>query len=168
MAARRLVIVMLVLLGLSTLAAAVVPGPERNTPTETGTIDSRPNAGSAASPPPSRAGLVERGLRISAAPETVTVRPGDELRLAVSGPYGDEITIPRFGLTQTMTPYAPARFDILIGEAGSVAIIAEGSGRVVGRIVSRPGGRPCLRVRRPARPERSRARGCSRRGTPAS
>jgi hypothetical protein len=169
MAARRLVIVMLVLLGLSTLVAALVPGPDRSTPAGTGTIDTRPRAGSpgtAGSAPGGR--LVQRLLRISTRPATVAVRPGDQLRLAVGGSYGDEITIPAFGLTETMTPYAPARFDLIVPEVGSFPILAGESGRLIGRIRSRAAPEPCARAKPAARQERSRPGACARRGTAAA
>jgi hypothetical protein len=168
MAARRLVIVMLVLLGISTLAAALVPGPDRGTPNSTGTIDGRPEGSTTNAPPASHGSIVQRRLRISASPGTVAVRPGDQLRLAVSGPYGDEITIPAFGVTETIAPYAPARFDLLVAEPGSFPIVAAQSGRVVGRIASRPAAGSCASLRRPVRRERQRARACARRERPAA
>ena len=138
MAARRLVIVMLVLLGLSTLAAALVPGPDRSTPTGTGTVDTGTQADSTASSPAvPRGRLVQRRLRIARPPATVAVDPGDQLRLAVAGRYGDDIAVPAFGLTETMTPYAPARFDILIPRAGTFPVRSDQSGRVVGRCLRR-------------------------------
>jgi hypothetical protein len=169
MAARRLVIVMLVLLGLSTLAAALVPGPDRSTPAGSDTIDTRPGAGSGpGAAPASGARFVQRRLRISATPAVVEVRPGDQLRLAVVGPYGDDITIPAFGLTETLTPYAPARFDLLVPDAGSFPILAVQSGRLIGRIRSRPAPEPCPQARRRARQGRSRPQACPRRGRPAA
>lgn len=167
MAARRLVIVMLVLLGISTLAAALVPGPERGSPTATGTIEGSSEGDTGSARPASRGSLVERRLRVSKTPGTVGVRAGDQLRLAVSGSYGDQITIPAFGLTETMTPYAPARFDVLVAEQGSFPIRAEQSG-LVGWIVVRPASSPCAPIRRPARRERSRPRACDRRGRGAA
>jgi hypothetical protein len=162
MAARRLVIVMLVLLGISTLAAALIPTPDRSGPStdSTDTIASLPEQ-----PQPSQAAgrLVSRKIRIDDKPAIVRVHPGDELRLTVSGPFADDIEIPAFGLTTTMTPYAPATFDVIVPEAGSFAIRAVQTGRPVGRIDSQPPGKAC-EPKSPAPAERARPEACGRRG----
>jgi hypothetical protein len=140
MAARRLIIVMLVLLGLSTLVAALVPAPERSGE-EPGTATG-PTGGSGrergqdgASPRPG--GTVAARITVSVvAPETVKVKPGQRLVLLVGGPIGEDISIPAFGLTETMTPTAPARFDLFVDRAGRFPIRAFGAERPVGRIVS--------------------------------
>ena len=67
-------------------------------------------------------------------PPTIVLRPGDQLQLAVSGSFGDEITIPGFGLTETMTRFAPASFDLIVDRAGRFPIRAIGADRLVGRI----------------------------------
>lgn len=158
MAARRLVVVMLVLLAISTLAAALVPAPEP---------DPRPGEraeGGATRPREGRTGatdeqgsagrLVQRRIRISnRRPPTIALRPGDQLKLLVSGPFGDDITIPAFGLTETMTVFAPARFDLIVEEAGTFPIRAVNAGRLVGRISADA-------------PSRSKARPRARRGRP--
>jgi hypothetical protein len=140
MAARRLIIVMLVLLGLSTLVAALVPAPEPSgggPGSETGPAGGAgPSEGQdGASPRPG--GTVAARITVSvAAPETVKVKPGQRLVLLVGGPIGEDISIPAFGLTETMTPSAPARFDLIVDRAGRFPIRAYGAERPVGRIVS--------------------------------
>lgn len=162
MAARRLVIVMLVLLGISTLAAALVPTPDRDG-TESGPTDTV-DPGTPREPerelPQGR--FVQRHLRIDDKPATVRVRPGDQLHLTVGGPLSDDITIPALGLTATLTPYAPAVFDVLVPRTGTFAIRALNIETVVGRIESRRPTPPCAEVRQPAPRERSRPEKCDR------
>ena len=139
MAARRLVIVMVVLLGLATLAAALVQPPEQRgaATDQRRKPEGTTGSGSSADAPPGR--VVGGKLRISnAGPREVRVRPGDQLRLAVAGSVGEDIVIPAFGLTETMSPYAPAQFDILVDRPGRFVVRGVDSGRLAGRIVSAP------------------------------
>jgi hypothetical protein len=162
-AARRLVIVMVVLLGLSTLAAALVQPPERRS--ETTTTEERRQAddereGGWTGNAPLAGRVIGARMRISnAPPKVVRVRPGDQVRLSVSGSVGEDIVIPGFGLTETMSPDAPAHFDILIERLGTFAVRALDSGRLAGRIVSCP-------ARPEARPGGSKARACAPGGEP--
>lgn len=166
MAARRLVIVMLVLLAVSTLAAALVPTPESDDPrpvaTDTATSGQgpEPDAGAAGSP---EGRLVARRIRVGEGekPRSVEVRSGDQLLLLVSGRLADDIAIPAFGLVETMTPFSPARFDLIVDRTGRFPIRAERAARVVGRIVSVAGSGRCASLRPPARGGRSRAEACA-------
>jgi hypothetical protein len=165
-AARRLVIVMVVLLGLSTLAAALVPAPEERgdpaAPPERADGRERDPAGGWSGYAPGAGRVIAARLAISNEPQPdVRVRPGDQLQLLVSGPVGDDIEIPAFGLTETMSADAPARFDILIDRPGTFAVRAvEAEPSLVGRIVSTA---PCP-PRTPAPEDGSKARGCGPRG----
>lgn len=140
MAARRLVVVMLVLLGISTLVAALVPTPNRHqsdSTTTTGAGGTTRPAPSAPSSPAAPADLLNARITVSGgAPEVVKVHPRQRLVLLVGGAVGDDISIPAFGLTETMTPEAPARFDLIVDRRGKFAVRAFGADRVVGRIVS--------------------------------
>jgi hypothetical protein len=141
MAARRLIVVMLVLLGVSTLVAALVPTPERSGD-GSGNASGPAGAGRPNQPPrsafPQARGLLTARIRVSAGPpQVVDVEPGQRLVLLVGGPVGDDISIPAFGLTETMMPSAPARFDLIVDRRGRFAVRAFGADRVVGRIVSR-------------------------------
>ncbi|MGZ8666414.1 MAG: hypothetical protein ACXWZM_04820 [Solirubrobacterales bacterium] len=141
MAARRLIVVMLVLLGLSTLVAALVPTPQPSgggPGSETGPATNREPSRPPGSAPPGGAGLVTARIEVSPrAPEVVRVKPGQRLVLLVGGPVGDDISIPAFGLTETMTPTSPARFDLIVDRAGRFPIRAFAADRVVGTIASR-------------------------------
>jgi hypothetical protein len=162
-AARRLVIVMLVLLGVSTLAAAFLPTPDTDEPAPGATDPTRrrggeEGAGGAGEGAEGR--LLSRELEVGAKqPPTILVRPGDQLLLRVFGRQGDDISIPAFGLVETMTPYAAARFDLIVDRSGSFAVRAERGDRLIGRIRSAPAGR-CEEVRSRARGERSRSAAC--------
>ncbi len=65
------------------------------------------------------------------------MKPGQRLVLLVGGAVGDDISIPAFGLTETMTPSAPARFDLIVDRPGHFAVRAYTADRVVGRILSK-------------------------------
>ena len=139
MAARRLLIVMLVLLGISTLAAAFLPAPEREAAT---TAEEEPRARGAE---PEAAAAEATGRVVDARflvppprRQVVGLRPGDRLRLDVSGNAGDDILIPAFGLTETMTPDATARFDLVIDRPGVFAVTRFAGGAVVGLIRACP------------------------------
>jgi hypothetical protein len=104
---------MLVLLGISTLGAALVPAPEQ--PDETTTTSS------SAPPTPFSSGgelLRERIRADSDRPRTIRVPLGDQLALAVGSKRFGQIQIPRLGLIEDVAPLAPARFDILAQTEG--------------------------------------------------
>jgi hypothetical protein len=167
-AARRLVVVMLVLLGISTLVAAFLPPPDNPSPADRQQSQPRAKQRQAKPPPPaSRTGvLLVAQMPISGRrPRTVRIERGDELRLTVTAPFGADIEIPGFGLTSTVTPYAGAQFDILATDRGSFPVIVVDSGRIAGRVlVGRPGSGRCG-VATPATPEgRASAPPCSPRG----
>ncbi len=104
---------MLVLLGVSTLAAALAPVPD----------DPRPTTGSAAtgrtSEAPARGELVRAGVEADAGrPQTVRASTGDQLVLTVRSRRYGQIQIPGLGLSDHAAPLSPARFDILVSREG--------------------------------------------------
>lgn len=148
MAARRLLVLMLVLLGVSTLAAALVPpqAQREDTASETATEATRSKAG-----PPS--GRIVRA-RIDASrrrPRTVHLQRGDELSLVVRSRAPDQAEIPAFGLLEDVGRDDPARFDLLPERVGSFEIRLVEAGRVIGRIAVGPGRRSAKRERAPER-----------------
>jgi hypothetical protein len=133
-AARRLLILMLAVLAVSTLAAALLapaPEPER-TETTTGET-TRQNTNQA------RAGtgrLIEAELTVSAMrPGTVRLRPGDQLTLLVRSKRSGQVEIPAFGLIEDVGRADPARFDLLAERSGTFEIQSAETGRVVGKII---------------------------------
>lgn len=134
MAARRLLIVMLILLGLSTLAAALVPqGALRNgTTTGTTTTQSIPTPSVPITDVlPPVAEITVGGKKF---PVVAPVHVGDQLTLLVRSRRPKEISIPEFGLIGFATEDTPARFELLPSTPGTFGILFAPSGKVVGRI----------------------------------
>ena len=146
MAARRLVVVMLVLLFVSSLAAALAPvRPDQETTTAEPATTTRP-----AAPHDRDAGRLVRGTLDAgrSQPGRVHAAVGDQLQLRVDGRRPATVEIPRLGATESVGPLAPARFDLLLSDAGAYSVRLLETGRQIGVIA----------VRREARPERPRAR----------
>ncbi len=148
---------MLVLLAISTLAAALLPQPENDeTPPP-------PTRREAAPPPQQGSPRAAEGALLSARmllgrrePKTVRVLRGDRLQLTVAAPFGDDVEIAALGLTRPVTEFAPASFDILASERGTYPVRAVDSGLLAGRLlVSRPGSGRCGATR----PEAPQGRG---------
>jgi hypothetical protein len=146
MAARRLLIVMLILLGLSTLAAALVPqrALRNGTTTGTTTTQSSPTTPSPITDVlPPVAEITVGGKKF---PVVAPVHVGDQLTLLVRSRRPREISIPEFGLIGFATRDTPARFELLPTTPGTFGILfaarhvigegagAAASGKVVGRI----------------------------------
>ena len=154
MAARRLLIVMLILLGLSTLAAALVDtdavrndgtastvSGESATATRTGGTE--PAAGGeeeAAKPAGKRLGLaIDIGPRIKVIP----VEVGDQLTLRVRWDRSGLVEVAALGLLEPVAPGAPARFDLLAREPANYGVRLLDPERLVARIeVSKPKKQP--------------------------
>jgi hypothetical protein len=134
MAARRLLIVMLILLGLSTLAAALVPqGALRNgttTGTTTQSIPTTPSVPITDVLPP----VAEITVGGEKFPVVAPVDVGDQLTLLVRSRRPKQISIPEFGLIGFATEDTPARFELLPSTPGTFGILFAASGKVVGRI----------------------------------
>lgn len=137
MAARRLIIVLLVLFAVSIAAAAlapeqrVSPDSEDSTTTEATKEPEQQSAGEAIS------------ARIDAAaeePETIRAAAGDQLALIVSSERLLEVAIDPYGLLEAADELAPARFNILLREPGSIPITDAAGGELIGRIEVAPQG----------------------------
>lgn len=134
MAARRLLIVMLILLGLSTLAAALVPqrAPRNGTTTGTTTqsIPTTPSVPITDVLPP----VAEITVGGKKFPVVAPVHVGHQLTLLVRSRPPKEISIPEFGLIGFATQDTPARFELLPSTPGTFGILSAVSGKVVARI----------------------------------
>lgn len=156
MAARRLLIVLLVLLGVSTLVAALVPprslresSTEATERTETGAAPSAPignhfpvtiEVGGKTVPvvacPPAK----QRSARCE------PIRVGDRLTLTVTSRRPAELEIPSFGLIGFAAPNAPAIFELAFDSAADYGIRFTDTGKVAARIqVLAAGARPRAR-----------------------
>jgi hypothetical protein len=153
MAARRLLIVMLVLLGVSTLAAALIPqGSLRDaTTTETTTSDRNQTATTPGPPssgrrvPPVDITVGGPKIPVVACPEPAErrkpcepIRVGDTLLLRVYSTETAEVEIPAFGLIGVASPTAPARFELLFRSAASYGVRFTSSGKIAARIAVLP------------------------------
>jgi hypothetical protein len=138
MAARRLLILMLVLLGVSTLAAALVPPQgEEQRATSTDTKTGRPTKAGEDRGPPGR--LIKRTIRVAPhGADTVRIHRDDQLALTVRSGVADQVEIPAFGQLEDLTPEAPARFNLLPDRTGTFAVRLLAAGRVIGRIEVKP------------------------------
>ncbi len=136
MAARRLVIVMLMLLGVSTLAAALAPPrSERTASTSTTTSTTQ------ATPPTPAGGELVRGTIDAQAKRQQRIRIGlgDQLSLEVRSTRVVQVEIARLGLTDSAAPLSPARFDLLAERQGSFEVRLQESRREIGVIEVRAG-----------------------------
>jgi hypothetical protein len=146
MAARRLLIVMLVLLGLSTLAAALVPQHSLRDGTTSGTTTTQPTQSTTtAEPPPGRSLEVQIavGKKVPVVADTLCdkrkrkcepLHVGDQLSLQVLSKRQTELEVPRFGLIGVASPNAPAFFQLLPQEPGTIGVIFTSSRQVAARI----------------------------------
>jgi len=135
MAARRLVIVMLVLLFVSSLVAALAPvRPVEDEP------EPEPPSPAPAVPAPSDPKIVEAQIDADAAePPTISVTAGDQLRLEVVSRTPGTVELVGLGPTDDVDRFDPALFNLLLSEADSYAVRFLGKKRTLGTIeVSEP------------------------------
>lgn len=144
MAARRLLIVMLILLGLSTLAAALVPtrpnedeGTDNTIASEFTETESSP---ADTVPPGKSLGLT---IRVGKGPvKVVPIHVGDQLTLIVRSTRADQLEIPSLGLLETVAPGLPARFEVFARAKGNLGIRYVEADRLVARIQVQPPKQP--------------------------
>jgi hypothetical protein len=148
MAARRLLIVMLVLLGLSTLAAALVPQHSLRGGTTTSQVTTTQPAETtpAAPPPPGRSLSVEivvGGKKVPVVAGTLCKAPkprceplhvGDQLSLEVLSKKHGELEIPTFGLIGVASRNSPAFFQLLPREPANIGVLFTTPRRVAAKI----------------------------------
>jgi hypothetical protein len=160
MAARRLLIVMLVLLGLSTLAAALVP---QRTLRDGGTTGTTTTQATATAPAPQSAPnrsltakvvvgskkfpVVASPVCKARKPRCAPIHVGDQLSLVVRAKAGVQLSLPEFGQFAFAGPEAPAHFELLMSTPGKFGILFADPGDVpickkaVGK------GSPCVAAR---------------------
>ena len=108
---------MLILLGTSTLAAALVPTPPTGEDTSSSSTSPR------TSPVPAGGELVEVKLDVDAKrPPTVRAALGDQVSIVVRSSEAAQIQIERLGLLNDVLPLSPARFNILANQPGRFEI----------------------------------------------
>jgi hypothetical protein len=153
--------VLVVLLAISTLAAALAPVPEEDEQAE----EERPVATEPQRHAPAarlvRATIDARTRRL----ETVLVQLGEQLALRVIARAPDQVEIAELDRVDDVSPGTPARFDLLPFRPGTHDVRLLEAARTIGRIrvvdrEQRASGRAADRggegANRRARPERSR------------
>jgi hypothetical protein len=171
MAARRLLIVMLVLLGLSTLAAALVPQHSLRGGTTASTTTQPAESTTTAEAPPGRSLTVEitvggKKIPVVAAPLCKARKPrceplhvGDQLSLQVLSRITAQLEIPTFGLIGVASANSPAFFQLLPREPGTIGVLFTSSREVAARIQVLSAKAAAKAIQKPR--ARSRARGGS-------
>src|SRR5215204_5445779 len=154
MAARRLLIVMLVLLGLSTLAAALIPqsGLREGETTESTTQATTTTTEAGPAPayvPPTK--ITVGGKKF---PVVSPVHVGDQFTLLVRSRVPAGIEIPEFGQLAFAAPDAPARFELLASTPGTFGILFASTGKVAAQIRVVAPGKRREKPRKPKRPRR--------------
>lgn len=125
MLARRLLVLVAVLMGLTALAAGLAAPPTR-TPVAT----PEPVA---PTPAVTASAVVERTVHVDE-PTTVAVDQGDEVRLTVRGDVLDAVELVGLDLLQPIAPATPAVFDVLADRPGSYPIRLTQAGEDVGKL----------------------------------
>ncbi len=136
MAARRLLLLMLVLLGVSTLAAALVGNRPIREQGSGSTIASEARTETEVAPPDTVPTGKSLAIKIKAGGKlkVVPISVGDQLSLAVGVRNADLVEIPAFGLLEAAAPGAPARFDLLATAPGAYGVRLVEADRLVARI----------------------------------
>jgi hypothetical protein len=126
MVARRLLIVLAVLLGLTALAAGVAPRDRL------GSGSGSPPA-AAATPAAGAGGTVEKTLDAGATGQRVVVSVGQTLELTVKSDTLETVNLEEYG-DQTAEPDSPARWEVYADVPGSYGLELEGSGTRIGTV----------------------------------
>jgi len=124
MIGRRLLVLLVVLIGLTVLATAVAPRPA---PPEV--ASEPPPAGTAAEQRVVRAEL--SGAAGASAP-VVEAPEGALVELVVTAPQRDTVTIAGLDRLEAVDPLSPARFELFVDRPGRYEVRLEELGRVVG------------------------------------
>ena len=137
MAARRLLILLLVLFGFSALAAALIPVPppvERAaSPAEE--TEARPNSR-----------VLERSIHAEARrPAVIRLGAEDFLSLVIRARRVAQVEIPRLGVLEDVGPHDPATLELAPPQAGSYAIRLVDTGRLIATLEVVPASGCCRR-----------------------
>jgi hypothetical protein len=131
MLARRMLVFVAILMGLTALAAGLStpPGARLGEPSPEPVLGAPTHPATPA---------IERTLDLGAPPQTVAVNQGDELRLTVEGDALDTVELVGMDQLAAIAPETPAVFDLLADRPGSYPIRLVGSGRHAGRLEVTP------------------------------
>lgn len=132
---RRALLLFALVLGLTALAASIAPSSRKSVPAVT-----TPAAGPATRPVVDAALLFPVPVRRARGAPSRRVAPGAHVTVTVVAREPGQAEIPRLGLTEPVTPNAPAEFDLVAGDAGRYDVIfmpTDGRAARVGTLVSR-------------------------------
>ena len=122
---------MLVLLGISSLAAALAPVPRESGESTSSTTSTTERPG----PGPTGGKLVRRTIDAQARrPERIRVSVGDQLALTVRSKRVEQFEIPGLGLIEDAGPLSPARFNLLAEREGGFEVRQVGGRGAIGVI----------------------------------
>jgi hypothetical protein len=130
---RRILVLVLVLMGLTALAASLTPPPrpvQRN-PATTGPT---PTPQAVEPRPASAPRTVSARLSETGRPRTVDARTGDTIELDVSGNTPDTVVIDDLAVSEPVDPDSPAQVEIYADTPGSYPVLLLDSGRRIGAI----------------------------------
>jgi hypothetical protein len=131
MVARRLLIVLAVLLGLTALAAGVAP---RSTLDH----DAPPPVAAAPTPAPAT-GTVQKTLDAQSTGQRVEARIGQTVTITVKSDTLETVTLDQYG-DKTAEPDSAAQFELLADVPGSYPITLQDSGQEIGELDIRENG----------------------------
>ncbi len=143
MAARRLIIIMLILLGISTLLAAALPDRVRDAEEEQTASEATAGPAETTGNKPTETdeqASTTRRLKpetIDADKDTIVViklEAGQQLPLTVLSSTDDLVEIQKIGFVDAVGPHKPATFDILTDLPGEYGIKLLETGRIIGRL----------------------------------
>jgi hypothetical protein len=132
MVARRLLIVLAVLLGLTALAAAVAPRHRLGS-------GSGSTPAVAATPAATAGGTVDKTLDAGATGQRVVIRVGQTLELTVKSDTLETVNLEEYG-DQTAEPDSPALWEVYADAPGNYAITLDDSGARIGTLEIRGAG----------------------------
>ncbi|MDQ3727970.1 MAG: hypothetical protein M3355_00110 [Actinomycetota bacterium] len=126
MAARRLIAILLVMLFLSSLAAALAPvqqGVEKGASSQTSTTESTSNAPTLPESAANEPQLIRQSVDASKArPPLIRADLGDQLQLRVTSRRSGTVELVDVGPTEDVGPNQPAFFDVLLRREGTFPV----------------------------------------------
>jgi hypothetical protein len=138
MFARRLLVLVAVLMGLTALAATLSPPPDRigRGSTATATPTPAPPAAPAATAPGRAGGVVRARISASRAsvPRVVRAARDELVELVVAGDVVDTVAIDGLAVLEPIDPDSPARVELYADRAGEFPIRLLGAGRQIGTL----------------------------------
>jgi hypothetical protein len=123
---------MLVLLVLSSIAAALIPVDRDRLSDSTSSTTTAPTT--------PQGSLIEKTVSTTErTPPVIRMHVGDELRLTVTSPVPNMVEIPAFGELENVDPDLPAQFDLLTFDAGNFAVRLVDPPGLIARLKVAPG-----------------------------